>query len=172
MEELSPNITMKKVLEPQHNNASSDESSSASSNCSSDDKMINDFINDFINDDDVGVGSDGDGGDGQSSAAPEITDLFFDMKERWQSAYLDDLAKGGKCEYDDICNRRNGRNPPGRIKSFMSSVAGAVKHRGGHRRGSGEGRSRRGVSRSASENFGSKRSDSDSSGIIIDKAST
>ena len=156
--DLSPNITMKKVLESN----TSDESS----NCS-DDKMINDFINDFIINDD-GDGDVGDGnGDGQVTT-PEITDLFFDMKERWQSAYLDDLAKGGKCEYDDISKRRGGRNPPGRIKSFMSSVAGAVKHRG---RGGGDGRSR-GVSRSSSESCDSeRRSSSDSSGII-DKAAT
>ena len=70
------------------------------------------------------------GGDGTDEITPHVNDLFFDMKERWQTAYLEDLAMGSKCEYD-----LRGRRAPKRISSFMSSVAGAVKNRRNRRSG-------------------------------------
>ena len=81
------------------------------------------------------------GEDGTDEITPHVNDLFFDMKERWQTAYLEDLAMGSKCEYD-----LRGRRAPKRISSFMSSVAGAVKNRRNRRSG---------IQRSSSDSMGS-----------------
>ena len=69
-------------------------------------------------------------GDDTNQVPQHVNDLFFDMKERWQTAYLEDLAMGSKCEHD-----LRERCAPKRISSFMSSVAGAVKNRRNRRNG-------------------------------------